>query len=148
MKCVLFLKKILNVFQKQETYADTDFQTYRRFQNGNKVDFCFFHGEVHVWKRLNTLPLRLRLPVYTAWTCGCSLVSSPWLFVPTYTKVGFASALLPLFLLTFCSWCGWQASRRGQCSCEVWSEGWTGLDLITALTALTDSPMHFGSFKL
>lgn len=66
-----------------------------------KSVFSFYHGEVHVWKRLNTLPLRLRLPVYTAWTCGCSLVSSPWLFVPTYMKVGFASALLPFFLFSF-----------------------------------------------
>lgn len=64
-----------------------------------------------MWKRLNTLPLRLRLPVYTAWTCGCSLVSSPWLFVPTYMKVGFASALLPFFLIGF--WAAWQASQHG-----------------------------------
>lgn len=114
--------------KKQETYADTDFPT-EDFKNGNKVDFfCFYHGEVHVWKRLNTLPLRLRLPVYTAWTCGCSLVSSPWLFVPTYMKVGFASALLPFFLFSF--WAAWQASRHGHapvsgrsvvCGAKVWT---------------------------
>lgn len=40
MKCVLFLKKILNVFQKQETYADTDFPT-EDFKNGNSQFLVF-----------------------------------------------------------------------------------------------------------
>lgn len=122
---------------------------------------CFYHGEVHVWKRLNTLPLRLRLPVYTAWTCGCSLVSSPWLFVPTYMKVGFASALLPFFLI--CFWVAWQASQHGHapvCGRSVvllyGARAWTGPDsagaclhlISSTQPALTNSPMHFGSFKL
>lgn len=130
-----------------------------------KSVFSFYHGEVHVWKRLNTLPLRLRLPVYTAWTCGCSLVSSPWLFVPTYMKVGFASALLPFFLFSFLFFGSRGRHPNTTRSCEwplygpvVWSQSvdWTGPDsagaclhlISSTQLALTNSPMHFGSFKL
>lgn len=160
-----FLRKYWMYSKNKKLMLIQTFRLTEDFKNGNKVDFCLFFPR---WSTCVETVEHTASQTETA----CLHRMDMWLQFSFFTlafcshvyKVGFASALLPLFLLSFCFWAGWQASRHGHapvsvCSVVPWCgarAGQDGAGLSGCLSsphqqhspALTDSPMHFGSFKL